>query len=198
MSWGFGWAEVCGLHGLGEKEKILSHLKCVHRYNLKANLLEHSNPQRPGYCLGDESGLLLCTWPCGGKPLLPFVYSDEVWTGIEYQVASHLMFMGEVEKGLDIVKACRSRYQGNVRNPFDEYECGHWYARAMASYALLEGMTGIQYDAYHRILYIKPRISGDFVSFLATNTGYGLAGIKNGDPYLQVVSGVIEVDRIIQ
>ena len=43
---------------------------------------------------GDEGGLLLCTWPKGGKLSLPFVYSDEVWTGIEYQVASHLMLMG--------------------------------------------------------------------------------------------------------
>lgn len=62
---------------------------------------------------------------------LPFVYSNEVWTGIEYQVASHLMLQGEVEKGLEIVRACRQRYDGSVRNPFNEYECGHWYGRAL-------------------------------------------------------------------
>ena len=193
---GFWMAQVCGLGQVGEQDKIASHLSSVHRYNLKENLLEHSNTQRPGYCVGDEAGLLLCTWPHGEKPLLPFVYSDEVWTGIEYQVASHLMFTGQVEKGLDVVKACRSRYQGDVRNPFDEYECGHWYARAMASYALLEGMTGIRYDAYRRVLEIKPRIQGDFDSFLATATGYGLAGVKDGKPYLKVVSGTIAVDEI--
>ncbi len=195
---GFWMAEVCGLHGFGDTEKIASHLNCIHRYNLPENLLEHSNPQRPGYCLGDESGLLLCSWPHGEKPFLPFVYSDEVWTGIEYQVASHLMFMGEIEKGLDIVRACRNRYQGDVRNPFDEYECGHWYARAMASYGLLEGMTGIQYDAYHKTLKIDPRIEGDFDSFICTDTGYGLAGIKDGKPYLNVVSGTIEAEQIVQ
>ena len=47
-----------------------------------------------------EGGLLLCTWPKGGELSLPFAYSNEVWTGIEYQVASHLMMMGEVEKDL--------------------------------------------------------------------------------------------------
>lgn len=192
---GFWMAEVCGLHGVGEADKIASHLRSVHRYNLRKDLMEHSNPQRPGYCLGNESGLLLCTWPYGDKPLLPFVYSDEVWTGIEYQVASHLMFVGEVEKGLEIVKACRSRYQGDVRNPFDEYECGHWYARALASYALLEGMTGVSYDAYRKTLTVRPRISGDFDSFLATDTGYGLAGIREGKPYYRVVSGTIEVEQ---
>lgn len=194
---GFWMAQVCGLGSIGDRDKIAAHLNSVHRYNLKKDLLEHTNCQRPGYCLGDESGLLLCTWPHGGKPLLPFVYSDEVWTGIEYQAASHLMFMGEVEKGLSIVEACRSRYQGDVRNPFDEYECGHWYARAMASYALLEGLTGIRYDAYRKRLEIRPRIAGDFVSFLATDTGYGLAGIQNGKPYLRVVHGRIDVEQMV-
>jgi hypothetical protein len=36
-------------------------------------------------------------------------------------------------------RACRGRYDGRPRAPFDEYECGHWYARAMASYALRRG-----------------------------------------------------------
>ena len=62
---------------------------------------------------------LLCTWPRGGKPTLPFVYSDEVWTGIEYQVASHLIAEGFVKEGLTIVKALRSRYDGRVRNPLE-------------------------------------------------------------------------------
>ena len=89
-----------------------------------------------------EGGLLLCTWPRGGALALPFVYCNEVWTGIEYQVASHLMLMGMVEEGLEIVRACRDRYDGRVRNPFNEYECGHWYARAMSCYGLLQGLTG--------------------------------------------------------
>lgn len=84
-----------------------------------------------------------------------------------------------------------------MRNPFDEYECGHWYARAMASYALLEGLTGIRYDAYRKRLEIRPRIAGDFVSFLATDTGYGLAGIQNGKPYLRVVHGRIDVEQMV-
>ena len=60
------------------------------------------------------------------------------------------MFLGETEKGLEIVKTCRNRYDGSVRNPFDEYECGHWYARAMSSYSLLQGLTGIYFDAVNK------------------------------------------------
>ena len=55
----------------------------------------------------------------------------------------YLMMAGMVQEGLDIVRACRDRYDGKVRNPFNEYECGHWYARAMSSYALIQGMTGV-------------------------------------------------------
>ncbi len=50
-------------------------------------------------CAEDEKGLLLCSWPKGGRPPLPFVYSDEVWTGIEYQVASHLIYEGFSRRG---------------------------------------------------------------------------------------------------
>lgn len=193
---GFWLARMSGLGDVGDSGKIRSHLRSVYRYNLRESLLEHANPQRPGYALGDEAGLLLCTWPHGGKPALPFVYSDEVWTGIEYQVASHLIAMGEVEMGLDIVRKCRSRYTGRVRNPFDEYECGHWYARALASYALLEALTGIRYDAFEKTLYLSPKIDGDFSSFLATDTGYGLAGIRDGEPFLEVLHGSIDVQQI--
>ena len=91
---------VCGLDEAIDRKKILSHLLSVHKYNLKRNLRKHVNPQRSTFALGDEGGLLLCSWPKGGKLQLPFVYSNEVWTGIEYQVASHLMFEGEVEKDL--------------------------------------------------------------------------------------------------
>ena len=90
----------CSMRG-----KVRSHLAAVHQHNLKKDLSEHANPQRPSFACGDEGGLLLCTWPKGGKLSLPFVYSNEVWTGIEYQVASHLMLLGLVDEGLEIVRA---------------------------------------------------------------------------------------------
>jgi uncharacterized protein (DUF608 family) len=135
-------AEVCGIGEILDAEKVKSHLLSVYKYNLKTDLSNHPNPQRPTYALGKEGGLLLCSWPRGGELSLPFVYSNEVWTGIEYQVASHLMIVGCVEEGLEIVREARKRYDGRVRNPFNEYECGHWYARAMSSYALIQGMSG--------------------------------------------------------
>ncbi|HNW59996.1 MAG TPA: GH116 family glycosyl hydrolase [bacterium] len=193
---GFWLARVCGMADPLAAPLIKSHLDAVYTYNLKHDLSGHVNPQRPTYALGDEGGLLLCSWPKGGKLSLPFVYSNEVWTGIEYQVASHLMLMGEVEKGLDIVRTCRQRYDGRVRNPFDEYECGHWYARALSSYGLLQGLTGVRFDAVDQTLYMDSRI-GDFTCFLATDTGFGQVGLKAGRPFVHMVSGVLNVKRVM-
>jgi len=189
-------AEMCGLKDIVNTEKVSSHLKSVYKYNFKSDLSDHSNPQRPSYALGNDGGLLLCTWPKGEMLSLPFVYSNEVWTGIEYQAASHLMLNGEVEKALEIVRACRNRYDGRVRNPFDEYECGHWYARAMSSYGMLQGLTGVRYDAVTQEMFIDSRI-GDFTSFISTETGFGNISLKNGKPFLETVYGEITVKNFV-
>jgi len=188
-------ARVCGLPEPMDAAKVKGHLLSVYKYNLKKDLTDHSNPQRPGYAIGNEGGLLLCSWPRGGKLSLPFVYSDEVWTGIEYQVASHLIFEGKVAEGLDIVRTCRERYDGAVRNPFDEYECGHWYARAMSSYALLEAFSGVRYDAVDKTLYVKAR-SGNASFFISTATGFGNVIVNNGKVTVKVVYGAIDVKNI--
>jgi uncharacterized protein (DUF608 family) len=194
---GIWLSRTCGFEDFIDPEKVKSHLNSVYRYNMRHDLSGHVNPQRPSYAMGSDGGLLLCTWPHGDQPSLPFVYSNEVWTGIEYQVASHLMLAGMVEEGLDIVRTCRERYDGRTRNPFDEYECGHWYARAMSSYSLLQGLTGIRYDAVDDILYIDSKIGDTFTSFLSTETGFGNVGLKKGEPFLEVKYGDIKIDKIV-
>lgn len=189
-------AAMAGLPDFLDASKLRSHLLSIHRYNLKHTLIDHANPQRPAYALGNEGGLLLCTWPKGGKPSLPFVYSDEVWTGIEYQVASHLMLMGKVREGLEVVRLCRDRYNGKSRNPFNEYECGHWYARAMSSYGMLQGLTGLRYDAVDKKLYINSMI-GDFTCFISTATGFGTVEYKAGKAKLNVAYGKIELAQVV-
>ena len=194
---GAWFSKAAGLSDFIDEGKVRSHLNSIHRYNYRNDLTDHVNPQRPGFAMGEDGGLLLCSWPKGGEPSLPFVYSNEVWTGIEYQVASHLMMMGEVDKGLEIVRSARNRYDGTVRNPFNEYECGHWYARALSSYALMQGLTGLRYDALEKTLHVDSKIGNDFSCFISTETGYGLAGLRKGEPFVDVTSGTIQVDRYV-
>ena len=60
----------------------------------------------------------------------------------------------------------------------------------------LQGLSGARYDAVDRVLYLQPRIAGDFRSFLATATGYGTVGVKDGKPFCDVRSGTIDVREI--
>ena len=189
-------AEMCGVGEILDRRKVEQHLLSVFKYNFKRDLMEAANPQRPGYALGIDAGLVLCTWPRGGRLTLPFPYCDEVWSGFEYQVASHLMLSGHVEEGLQIVRAARARHDGSARNPYNEYECGHWYARALSSYGMLQGLTGIRYDAVEKTLTVHPQIKGDFRSFLATTTGFGYAGVRDGKPFVETVHGMISVAKI--
>ncbi|MBN2882105.1 MAG: hypothetical protein JXN10_01140, partial [Clostridia bacterium] len=189
-------ASVCGLGEIIDHEKIKSHIVSVWKYNFRDTLLDHVNPQRPGYALGNEGGLLLCTWPRGNKPSLPFPYCNEVWTGFEYQVASHLMTFGEIDKALDIVRTARARHDGIKRNPYDEYECGHWYARALSSYSLIQGYTGIRYDAVEKKLFIEHE-HDNLISFLSTAQGYGLVHIQDGETTFENIEGTVEINEII-
>ena len=188
---------VCGLDEPIDQSKVTGHLESVYKYNLKHCLADHANPQRPGYAVGNDGGLILCSWPKGGKLSLPFVYSDEVWTGIEYQVASHLIFEGKVKEGLDIVRTVLNRYDGIKRSPFNQYECGSWYARALASYSLIQALTGVRYDAVTKTLHIESKVGKNFRSFLSTASGYATVGLKNGKPFIEVKNGEIEVKEII-
>jgi hypothetical protein len=106
------------------------------------------------------------------------------------------MSVGEVEKGLEIVREVRKRYDGKTRNPFNEYECGHWYARAMSSYGLLQGLTGVRYDAVDQILYVDSQV-GDFKTFFSTEYGFGTVEMKNDKTELRVAFGKIPVKKIV-
>ncbi|HOF17456.1 MAG TPA: GH116 family glycosyl hydrolase [Phycisphaerae bacterium] len=190
-------AWMARLYGIDSPQTVANvrkHLRALFRHNFKTDLFEHACAQRPGYAVGHEPGLLLCTWPRGGKPTLPFVYSDEVWTGIEYQVASHMILEGLVEEGLALVRAVRSRYEGHVRNPFNEYECGSYYARAMASYALLPSLSGFRYSAASRTLWLAPRLEKrPFRTFFSTAGGYGVLTLKKTSLTIEMVEGELKV-----
>jgi hypothetical protein len=189
-------ASLYGIAAPFDRDRVRSSLRSIFRHNFRRNLSDHANTQRPGYALGGEAGLVLCSWPRGGKPTLPFVYSDEVWTGIEYQVASHLIAEGFLE-GLEIVKAVRARYDGSVRNPWNEYECGSYYARAMASYAVLLALSGFRYSAVEKTLWFAPKLARrPFTTFFSTAAAHGTITLDRRKLTVRVLEGKLELRRI--
>jgi uncharacterized protein (DUF608 family) len=195
---GVWMARMYGVETPLSQEKVKSTLQAIFKNNFKTDLSQHANAQRPGYAMGHEPGLLLCTWPRGNKPTLPFVYSDEVWTGIEYQVASHLIAEGFVAEGLTIVKALRGRYDGRVRNPWNEYECGNYYARAMSSYALLAALSGFRYSAVQKTLWFGPKLRvRPFKTFFSCASGFGTITLDLRSLRIDVVEGQVAVERLV-
>ncbi len=191
-------AQIYGIETPLARENVRKTLQAIFKNNFKTDLSMHANAQRPGYAMGHEPGLLLCSWPQGGKPTLPFVYSDEVWTGIEYQVASHLITEGFVTEGLTIVKALRSRYDGRSRNPWNEYECGNYYARAMASYALLGALAGFQYSAVKRTLWFGPQLTvRPFKTFFSAASGFGTIELGSQSLRIQLLEGTLPLEKVV-
>jgi uncharacterized protein (DUF608 family) len=191
-------ARIYGIDTPLAQKNVRSTLHSIFKNNFKTDLSEHANAQRPGYAMGHEPGLLLCSWPHGDKPTLPFVYSDEVWTGIEYQVASHLIAEGFTDEGLTIVQAARSRYDGKTRNPWNEYECGNWYARAMSSYALLPALSGFRYSAVDRTLHFGPKLNArPFTAFFSTASAYGTITLTPTEISVRVLEGQLPVEKLI-
>lgn len=169
--------ELAHLYGIGylfNKEHVKSAVKSIYKYNFRKSLREHQSVQR-NYAMADEGGLILCSWPYGGRPEQPFVYSDEIWTGIEAQVAVHLIYEGMTEEALEIVKTVRSRYDGVCRSPFDETECGYHYVRSMASWGLLIALSGYRCDMSRREISFEPVISEeDFRCFYSNGESWGI------------------------
>ncbi|MCU0512996.1 MAG: non-lysosomal glucosylceramidase [Anaerolineae bacterium] len=186
-------AHLLGLGDLLPPEQIRLALNAIYRHNFRQDFTTHVNTQRT-FVLGDEAGLILCTWPHGGEPAFPFPYSDEVWTGVEYQVAAHLIAVGSVAEGLNLVAAVRARHDGHRRNPWNEVECGHHYARSMSSGALLWALTGMQIDPLRRELRFSPvRVGGaNYVSFWSSGQAWGRLYSQDGRHRLEVLGGSLD------
>jgi uncharacterized protein (DUF608 family) len=181
------WAHQLGLGHLLPEERVKSALRAVVKYNWITNLTgwRHS----PRAFAGDaDKGLMIVTWPKGGRPPHVMLYSDEVWTGIEYQVAAHLIYEGMVEDGLAIIKGARDRYDGIPRppiprNPWNEIECGGHYARALSSWSALLAVSGYAYDAPEQALTFTPRLTPDkHRSFFCGPEGWGTVSQSRGAP----------------
>jgi non-lysosomal glucosylceramidase len=199
------WAHQLGLGYILPKDKVLNSLRSIFKYCWLTDLTGFH--QSPRAFAGDgDKGLLIVTWPKGGRPGHVMLYSDEVWTGIEYQVAGHMIYEGMIEDAYAIVKGARDRYNGIPRppmgrNPWNEIECGGHYARAMSSWSLLTGLSGFDYDGPAKRLAFAPRVTPErFKSFFAGPEGWGLleqtreAGKQTDE--IRVVEGRLPITEI--
>ncbi|MDA2928809.1 glycoside hydrolase family 116 protein [Acidobacteria bacterium AH-259-O06] len=189
------WAYMLDLGDILPPDHVHESAKSIMKNNFHPSLPSIAYARRE-FALDGEPGLLMCSWPRGGRPKEPVRYRDEVWTGVEYEVAGLLAYEGLVdevwtgveyevagllayeglvEDALRIVRGVERRYDGRVRNPYNEIECGDHYVRAMSSWSVLEALSGFLYDHRSQSIRFGPRHwSGDqFRSFFTGGGAWG-------------------------
>lgn len=194
-------ARMYGLGDIYDIEHVRSALSSVYRYNFRDDFYSHHNPHRV-YALNDDAGLLICTWPKGGRPKRSVYYAFECMIGFEYQVGAHLIYEGFLREGLAVCKAIRDRHDGYRRNPYNEFECGSHYSRSMANYAYLPALSGFRYSAPERTLYLDPIVSeDDFRCFFSVDSGWGVVShrVDGGSITVgvEVIEGELAVDTVV-
>jgi len=149
-------AHTTGLGYVLDQSHVQTTLKSIMRYNQVNNFNEHFNTFR-SFGVGNESGLIMASYPKGELLDFPFPYYTEIMTGFEYSAAIGMIYEGQVEEGLKVFKFIRDRFDGNKRNPFNEGEYGHRYARAMAAWGGVLAYTGFQYSAVKKSMNFNSR-----------------------------------------
>jgi non-lysosomal glucosylceramidase len=183
-------AHICGLGYLAPEEHIKTTLQSILKYNYRESMAGHFNNMR-SYALGNESALLMASWP-KGRPKVPFPYFSEVMTGFEYTAAVGMIYEGMEQEGLEVIRNIRARYDGAKRSPFNEAECGHHYARAMASWASVIALSGFQYSAIDKSMTFTAK-PGTY--FWSNGSAWGTCKVSENKAELHVLSGEVELGR---
>jgi hypothetical protein len=183
------WAFQLGLGRIYDAEMIRSALQRLWDYNFCPDMgLLRASIENPGlrgraYALAGDAGLVMCTWPKGGlredwEKHWQFGYFNECMTGFEYEAAGHMIWENTpqfVEQGLAVCRAIHDRYDGRLRNPFNEIECSDHYARAMASYGAFLAVCGFEYDGPRGHIGFAPRLSPEnFEAAFTAAEGWGV------------------------
>jgi len=181
------WAHQLSLGYLYPPDRARQACQSIYKHNFKPDFA--GLPQIPRrYVDEGDGGLYMCTWPKDDRPDPFTLYSLEAWTGVEYSTAGLFVHEGLIEEARAVVRAARARYDGRPRqnlnsgggvcgmgNPFQELECGKFYARAQSSWSLLVAAQGLVLDGPAGVLGFKPKWQpDDHRSFFTVPEGWGL------------------------
>jgi uncharacterized protein (DUF608 family) len=187
------YATLYGLEPIFENDKLRSTLQSIYRYNFKS-MREVINLWR-NFCLNDEKGVLICTWPHCNKPAIRLTYNTEVMTGFEYAFAIQLAAEGMIEQSVEIVSAIRDRFDGVKRNPWNEIECGSNYARSMTAFGLLPVLSGFIYDKRRGMLGFIPKLT-EYSSFWALGAAWGTFSQSGNRVTLTLAHGEFQLEKL--
>jgi uncharacterized protein (DUF608 family) len=167
---GQGWAHQLGLGYIYPEVNVHKALASVWIYNWASDVgpQNEAHPPERWFALPGEPGLFTCTWPKSPYIKEGVRYREEIWTGIEYQVAGHMVWEGLLDEALAICRGVEDRYHPARHNPYNEVECGDHYARAMASWGVYTALAGFEYHGPRGHIGFAPRVTPE--SFRAAFT----------------------------
>lgn len=189
-------ANVAGLGPLVSQQHVRTVLESIYRYNYKRSLADHNSVQRT-YALNDEAAVVVCDYGNAPRPHIPFPYYAEAWTGLEHSTAALMLYSGMIPEGVECIANIRARHDGEKRNPWDEAECGHHYARAMASWSSVVALSGFYYEGDRaHFATLPPVAQEDFHCFWSTGIGWGSYSLRSNGRrgvhlIVQVLSGTL-------
>ena len=190
-------ANICGLGQIFDKEQMHTALRSMMKYNFKPSMRDVVNSWRI-FALNDEAGSVICEYPEGrSKPVIPISYGPECMTGFEYSFAGLLISEGFMEEGLTVIKAVRDRFNGEKRNPWNEFECGSNYARSMATFAFLPIYSGFSFDLPNSSIGFAPLLSGDFRCFWSVGSGWGNYIRTNNQHTVEICAGSLTLKTLL-
>jgi non-lysosomal glucosylceramidase len=183
---GQSWASQVRLGRLFDRDKQHSALRALWKYNFVPDIGRFREEFKAGrwYALAGDAGLVMCTWPRGGKnpkwaDHWQAMYFNECMSGFEWQVASQMIDEGIdapdlLESGLAVSRAIHDRYAAEHRNPYNEIECSDHYARALASYGVFVAVSGFEHHGPRSHIGFAPRIGAEsFRSAFVAAEGWG-------------------------
>jgi uncharacterized protein (DUF608 family) len=140
---------------------------------------------------GRQAWLANCTWPRGGGTEITRLGSDQAkcpWSGVEYAVASHMVWLGLGKLGRQVAGDVFRRYEdAGLRH--NHVECGEFYYRALSVWSLYQAEFGIVYDGRRRQLSVAPP-KRDCRFVVVLPTGYALAHWRRGRLTLKRLAGI--------
>jgi len=207
--YGQSWAHQVGLGRILDKEKTVSALRALWKYNFTPDVgpyIKERRGWRP-YALAGEGGMVMNTNPSneakpyGENTTWQLGYFHECMSGFEHQVAAHMMAEGMTDEALVLTRMIHDRYHAAKRNPFNEIECSDHYARAMASYGTFISACGFDYDGPNGFISFAPKMNPDKCKVPFTSaSGWGsyeqLQNEHNFTAKLNVAYGSLRLNKI--
>lgn len=174
-----------------------------HEAKARRSILKNNKVMKPpfqdqqNHFYHGDAGIRVCTYP-NGKLGHGMPYTQLVSSGFTYPVVAGMIHDGNWIDARKICQMIRSRQSGINRSPWNEPECGLYYARSMAAWNLYDQACGFSYDATKGMIGFAPKINADaFSCFCVFHEGFGqfeqngTGNLATGTAKLRVLYGAM-------